>query len=332
MPPSKLRLKRTPAEEAEHELRKARKAARKAAKLKRPREADNDDHERYPHRRKRQRTDEQGPLDDVDDSDDDHRAHKPDYDYIQAQMEEERFRDKLWGALGDDERLDSLESSLNFYAHVPRRWRGGGMDRTVDELDDYAEWIRAGMWRKKHAAEHEEQMRKQAEYNARKAREKAIRDETKRLERAEEEDRTKRRRARERLRAARELYEARWKALLAPSIPASSDEPTLGLADIPWPIYHAYLDNRHASSSPSIDEFTVDALSTFLLPSVEDDRGPDALKKERRERLRDAMLRFHPDKFEGQVMPRVRADERDVVREAVGVVARMLNTLMAQTK
>ncbi|KAI1791052.1 hypothetical protein LXA43DRAFT_1013204 [Ganoderma leucocontextum] len=356
MPPSKLRLKRTPAEQAEHELRKARKAARKAAKLKRPREDDNDDHERYPHRRKRQRTDGQEPLDDVDDSDDeygpppappsppgDHRAHKPDYDYIQAQVEEERFRDKLWGAMGDDERLDSVESSLNSYAHVPRRWRGGGMDRMDDELDvdprymqdeDYAEWIRAGMWRKKHAAEHEEQMRKQAEYNARQAREKAIREETKRLERAEEEDRTKRRRARERLRAveARELYETRWKALLAPSIPPSSNEPTLGLADIPWPVYHAYLDNRHASSSPSIDEFTVDALSTFLLPSAEDDRDPDALKKERRERLRDAMLRFHPDKFEGRVMPRVRADERDVVREAVGVVARTLNTLMAQTK
>ncbi len=171
MPASKLRLKRTPAEQADYELRKARKAARKAAKLKHHRDGadDYDDYARYAKRRKRQRTDEQGPLDDVvDDSDEEygpqpaaspsgsHRAHKPDFDYIRAQVEEERFRDKLWGAMGDDERLDSVEASLNSYAHVPRRWRGGGMDRMDDELDvdprymedeDYAEWIRAGMWR-----------------------------------------------------------------------------------------------------------------------------------------------------------------------------------------
>ena len=45
---------------------------------------------------------------------------------------------------------------MNSYAHVPRRWRGGGMERMDDELgidpqymeeEDYAEWVRAGMWR-----------------------------------------------------------------------------------------------------------------------------------------------------------------------------------------
>ncbi|PIL37710.1 hypothetical protein GSI_01404 [Ganoderma sinense ZZ0214-1] len=359
MPPSKLKLKRTPAEQAEHDLRKARKAARKAAKLKRRRadsDGDDDHYERYPHRRKRHHTDDTAPLDDTGDSDAEygpqpapstsgsHRAHKPDYDYIRAQVEEERFQDKLWGAMGDDERLDSVEASLNAYAHVPRRWRGGGMERMDDEMDvdprymedeDYAEWIRAGMWRKKHAAEHEERMRKQAEHEARKAREKAIREETRRLERAEEEERRKRRLRRERLRAVemRELYETRWKTLLAPGIPTASSEPTLGLADIPWPVYQMYSDKTRLSSSLRLEDLTVDAISAFLLPSsVDDDRDPDMSKKERRERLRDAMLRLHPDKFEGRVMPRVRADEKDVVREAVGVVARTLNTLMAQTK
>ena len=111
---------------------------------------------------------EGGSIDDIDDSDAEyrphpaastsgsHRAHKPDYDRIQAEVEEERFREKLWGAMGDDERLDSVEASLNSYAHVPRRWRGGGMERMDDELDtdprymedeEYAEWIRARMWR-----------------------------------------------------------------------------------------------------------------------------------------------------------------------------------------
>ena len=60
------------------------------------------------------------------------------------------------GAYADDERLDSAEARFNDYAHVPRRWRSGGMDRMDDELDidpqmmeeeDYAEWIRANMWK-----------------------------------------------------------------------------------------------------------------------------------------------------------------------------------------
>ena len=58
--------------------------------------------------------------------------------------------------MGDDDRLDGVEASMNSYAHVPRRWRGGGMERMDDELDvdpqymqdeDYAEWVREGMWR-----------------------------------------------------------------------------------------------------------------------------------------------------------------------------------------
>lgn len=161
---SKLRLKRTPAEQAERDLRKARKAARKAAKR-----GDKfiDDYTEHDHARKRRRTDD-ASWDTLDDSDAEygpqpaasgsgsHRAHKVDYDYIQAQVEEERFREKMFGAMDDDDRLDSVEAALNTYAHVPRRWRGGGMDRMDDELhiqpqhmedEDYAEWIRAGMWR-----------------------------------------------------------------------------------------------------------------------------------------------------------------------------------------
>ncbi|EJF57254.1 hypothetical protein DICSQDRAFT_183303 [Dichomitus squalens LYAD-421 SS1] len=329
MSPSKLRLKRTPAEQAEHDLRKARKIARKAAKHRRQHDEDEyDESDGHSHRKKRRRTSVGLSSNDIDDSDSEygpqpassHRAHKPDYDRIQAEIEEQRFRDKLWGALGDDERLDSVEASLNSYAHVPRRWRGGGMERMDDESDvdprymedeEYAEWIRAGMWRKKHAAEHEEQVRKQAEHNARKAKERAIREETKRLERVEEEARRNRRRAREQMRAG----EAR-------ELPCS-----------PWPIYLAYPAGKNQPPSAlRIDDFTTEAISSFLLPHHEEDYNSEASKKGRRERLREAMLRFHPDKFEGRVMARVRSDEREIVREAVGVVARTLNTLMAQGK
>lgn len=160
----KLHLKRTPAEQAEHDLRKARRAARKAAKRARRYHQDSSDGEQAG------TTSAKGkkPHNDFDDFEDSYgasssrsNAHKPDVDYIYAQMEEERFREKMWGAFEDDERLDSLESGFNNYAHIPRRWRAGGMDRMDDELDinpqmmeeeDYAEWIRANMWRCVHTA------------------------------------------------------------------------------------------------------------------------------------------------------------------------------------
>lgn len=90
------------------------------------------------------------------------RAHKPDYDAILAEMEEQRFREKMSMAFEDDERLDSLEAKLNSIGHIPRRWNidgasGGGFDVEDDNFmkldpkyldeEDYAEWIRAGMYR-----------------------------------------------------------------------------------------------------------------------------------------------------------------------------------------
>jgi hypothetical protein len=74
-------------------------------------------------------------------------------------VEEESFQEKLWDALRDDERLDGIEAGLNEYAYIPRRWRdvssrdspdtvgGLGDDPNLMNDDEYAEWMRAGMWR-----------------------------------------------------------------------------------------------------------------------------------------------------------------------------------------
>ncbi|RPD58142.1 hypothetical protein L226DRAFT_554139 [Lentinus tigrinus ALCF2SS1-7] len=352
MSSNKLHLKPTRAEQDERDLKKARKAARKAAKR---HERYDDDYARHEQGHKRRRTnDNAGPSrDTLADSDTEYGpqpaasssgAHKPDYDYIQAQLEEERFRDKLWGAMGDDEHLDSVEATLNAYAHVPRRWRGGGMDRMDDELDvdprymedeDYAEWIRAGMWRKKHAAEHEEQMRRQAESKARQERQNALREETRRMERAAEEERRKRKRARERIREveARELYDTRWKALLAPAAAsATSGEVLLRFEDVPWPVMASAISLRDDTARVRIEDLTVEAISLFLIPPSEHGTPSADPSKERKEKLRETMLRFHPDKFEGRIMKRVREKDRERVKEAVGIVARTVNTLMGEGK
>lgn len=105
----------------------------------------------------------------------------------------------------------------------------------------------------------------------------------------------------------------------------------------------------------SLDDFTSDAIVNFLFTSPDSDavshgtgirngqfqsssgqrragtdQDIDEAKKDRKEKLRETFLRFHPDKFEGRLMARVRPDEKDMVRQALGVVVRVLNDLIGQ--
>ncbi|THG95368.1 hypothetical protein EW026_g6269 [Hermanssonia centrifuga] len=348
----KLHLKRTPEEQAARDLRKARKAARKAMKRSRPADLSGQERSRSasPPRRRSYFSYGEGSTKRAE-----HElpGHKPDYDYIKAQVEEERFREKMWGAFGDDERLDSVEATLNSYAHVPRRWRSGGMERMDDELDidpqmmeeeDYAEWVRASMWRKKHAAEHAEQELKKAERAARLEREKALREETARMEKAEEERRRQRRSEKERLRwvDARDAYEIRWKDLLGITDEQQDAQQELRFEDIPWPVMvidvGPSLDKKGKGRAEEVtvdlEDLTVEAISAFLLPggriaeNTTSDR--DVVKKERRDKLRETMLRFHPDKFEGRILHRVHERDKERVRDAVGRVARAINELLVE--
>lgn len=146
--PKRLRLKRTPAEQAEHDLRKARKATKKAtSKRHSARDPDLDSEGR-------------GLDAEFDFTFSDPGASTSHY-RAGATAEDECFQQKLWDALDDnDDRLDGIEARLNEYAHVPRRWRGvgtrendldstGGLDddpRFMND-DEYAEWVRVGIWR-----------------------------------------------------------------------------------------------------------------------------------------------------------------------------------------
>jgi hypothetical protein len=158
----KLHLKRTPAEEEAHQLRKARKAVRKAAKarsrLKRASvdnedEGDDNEDEGY---HKRQRTEEYTPSGSEETYGPDPHLH-PHSTYtaqLQAQLEEERFYEKMYEAQEDDTGIYGLEERWSAYpgVHIPERWRVPG-ERVKDPdpryMDDeeYAEWIRAEMWK-----------------------------------------------------------------------------------------------------------------------------------------------------------------------------------------
>ncbi|KAG8729366.1 hypothetical protein FRC11_008922, partial [Ceratobasidium sp. 423] len=103
-------------------------------------------------------------------------------------------------------------------------------------------------------------------------------------------------------------YELRWSALSA-----SSPNQLIGFRDIPWPLL------RVPSGPESI---TPQAVGAFILSPLH------SQDKSRKERLRNAMLRWHSDKFEGRWMARIEEDERPKVKEAVRGVFTSLVQIM----
>ncbi|KAJ7287212.1 hypothetical protein C8J57DRAFT_1117049, partial [Mycena rebaudengoi] len=361
----KLHLKRTPQEEADHRRRKKRKReSTRRAEVSPDRDdtrnkpsrkwdssdSDGDDEVYGPHPPQPEAGSSKRPPPEPSDT-----RYKPDYEAIRAELEEARFREKMAGAFDDDERLDSLEAHMNQFAHIPGRWRGhpnaeydAADDDDISKLDprqmddeEYAEWIRAGMYKKTHAQEYAEKQHKKALRDARRAHEKALKAETARLAKLAEDDRKRRRLEKDIRRSdyAREEYHLRWKALLTTSL--DDDQSTLTFSDIPWPIaaaHHQKADKKadkkgsQGTRPPplvSLAELTADAISAFLVPATVDSLG-DKEKKDRKDKLRETILRFHPDKFEGRLMKRVRERDQENVREAIGVVVRTLNALMGE--
>ena len=125
---------------------------------------------------------------------------------------------------------------------------------------------------------------------------------------------------------AREEYSIRWRELLS----ITGEGETLGFDDIPWPVAaaHRQKHRKRESGVPrrsiiTVDELSAEAIAAFLLPA-----SKEFDKEKRKERLRESFLRFHPDKFEGRFMKIVKEGERDRVKEAIGQVSRVLNSLM----
>ena len=259
------------------------------------------------------------------------------YERHLREAEERHFRARLFDEMGVDERQDDLQDTFGGY-HVPDRWASSSYAAPADPRhmtdDEYTEWVREGMWkyverhlfkiqsadslyRRTHAKEAEEQERKRAERAARKARESTKRRETKRLEAELRRDSDNRREQREhaRKRAAVDAYVLRWSKL--------STQMELSWAHVPWPTHEPPL---------APDAISLDAVREFLLDTAVLDDSAESQPKDRRQKLKEALLLWHPDRFEGRWLTRIAdVDERDRVREAVGVIARHLNQLMEET-
>lgn len=333
-----LKLKRTPQDEEERQWRKARRAARKAQAA-----AGSSRYRSSSHHGVRQsrscstspdpKRRDRHPLEDEFNA---HHLPLESLQQLRAEIEEARFRSKLFNAMDDDLRLDALEASFN--AYIPRRWSSpvSGPSSSSDTATDpnvmteeqYAEWIRQGMWRRTHRTEVETQERREKEREAQK--------ETKRLAskmiEKEEREREARRAAaratkeRERRGAAWSTYRRLWDVLTATATSMSAESavepdddtsmtparPPFTFTELPWPTY---------PSPTHPDALTKESVSSFLLSPT---HSPE---KSRKQRIRDALLAYHPDRYFGRYMMAIEPSHRAAVRNAVVKITTVLNAL-----
>ena len=99
-------------------------------------------------------------------------------------------------------------------------------------------------------------------------------------------------------------YESQWTSLMTSSGP-------LEFKTIPWPV-------TKPAKNPG--DVTPETIATLLFSQL---HSPQLSRKER---IRNAQLRWHPDRFR-RLMGRVKAEDKAKVEEAVGIVARCLNDL-----
>lgn len=109
-------------------------------------------------------------------------------------------------------------------------------------------------------------------------------------------------------RRAWQTYEDRWAALT--STTDSSED--LTFRSIPWPTF---------TSPRSANDITPTRIAMFVLSPFHSNA------QSRKDRIRSALRRWHPDRF-GRLLARVAEQDKAGVEEAVGVIVRCLNNLL----
>ncbi|KZT08507.1 uncharacterized protein LAESUDRAFT_69293 [Laetiporus sulphureus 93-53] len=134
-------------------------------------------------------------------------------------------------------------------------------------------------------------------------------------QKAEDAAREQRRRKRENARrdeadkkAWQQAYEAKWADITS----TSATPAELTFRAIPWPMF---------SEPQSVEEITPSAVKAFVLSPLHSEG------QSRKERIKSALKRWHPDRF-GRVLVRVVECDKASVEEGVGIVVRCLNGLL----
>ncbi|SCV71467.1 BQ2448_3055 [Microbotryum intermedium] len=246
--------------------------------------------------------------------------------------EERRFQDKLRSAEHEDQGVGYYEQLLYerelarnaasfHYGSSVRAAMGHaeaqkGATLMMDE-EEYAEYIRAGMWRIQNK---EEILRRVRLDKAKKAKEEKDRIEHEVFEKKEKErirkleERTIKK-DRQMEKDQREAYAAKWS-----SITATSTEANLRFSDIPWPIFPPV--PFPPLSWPSTNDITPLQVDRFLLSHIKD-------KDARKSTLRTAVLAYHPDRFDRLT---ARIEDQDTRARAKELGLRISQTLNEMLK
>jgi len=107
---------------------------------------------------------------------------------------------------------------------------------------------------------------------------------------------------------------ASWKSYEAGWSKISSSSDRLTFRSIPWPTINP---------PPSPSSITAESIAFFLFSPLHSGSLP------RKDRIKEALRRWHPDRF-GRFLNRVIEEEKGVVEEGVGNVARCLNELLSR--
>ena len=167
--------------------------------------------------------------------------------------------------------------------------------------------------------ERERKLREEVERLRQEAHERLLREERERQAR-EERERQARFRAEQARRAAQDdqvrqhfvLYEAKWNELRT-----SNSLPPIDVREMPWPVFGVV---------SSADQITYHDVRTFLFHPLR--LGVEG--KTARDKVKSEVLRFHPDKFNTRIIPKVQPAQQPVAQEIAGAIARILTTIMTE--
>ncbi|KAG2042620.1 hypothetical protein BDR03DRAFT_568177 [Suillus americanus] len=152
----------------------------------------------------------------------------------------------------------------------------------------------------------------EAERRAREQAEQRLREEARRQERQHQEE-LRRNKAQADLIAFFQLYDAKWQELKL-----SQKLTSVMLCEMPWPTFQQGCASPDDISRRSMEEFIFHPLR----PGME--------TKSRKDRVKVEILRFHPDKFDSNIVHKLRECDREKASEIAGALARILTNMMAE--
>ncbi|KAI0088808.1 hypothetical protein BDY19DRAFT_985285 [Irpex rosettiformis] len=86
--------------------------------------------------------------------------------------------------------------------------------------------------------------------------------------------------------------------------------------NFPWPMLKK-------PSNP--EELTTTAISAYILNPY------NPSDKSEKDRIKEHIRRWHPDRFETKLLPKVKSEDRERVKEGAGQVVRSLNELLTRS-